>query len=507
MNFFILFGMVGIVLCLENPLEFYSINGVLSLTLQVEPSNITIANDWVMVTCFNGSYIPPTLRMNPGDFLRLTDVNLGTQSTNLHFHGLHVTPKFPGDDPFLEFIEGNVFQYSFQISPNQPPGLYWYHTHAHGLTQFQTFNGIAGAFVIEGILNPFPSLQNIVEKIILFNDIQIANHTVRQEIEDFADTIHLVNGIHQPTASISPNEVQFWRIANIGANLYYNVSFSGLTVYEVAIDGNRHNALLPKTVLLIEPSSRVEIFVIGPKIGNYSFSSSAYDTGEMGYGDSYPEADLFFVISSGIPVTSLPLPNNFPSVPDLRTRTVNNVRNITFSQTKENDTFFINSKQYDPNRIDTVVTFGDLELWALINLDYEQHIFHIHQMSFQVIEINGVPQNFDGYRDNVNMPPRTVDSASVVKILLDFGDPNILGTFLYHCHIMEHEDKKMMAVIQVIPAPVVLASPMMVLTVVWVLVAIFVISVILGIIIIFVYQKKKRSWKTLKEDYSFQFSN
>src|SRR5262249_30241521 len=103
-------------------------------------------------------------------------------------------------------------------------------------------------------------------------------------------------------------------------------------------------------------------------------------------------------------------------------------------------------KQFDMERVDTTVNLGDVEEWTIRNESDEMHTFHMHQVAFQVVEVNGQKTDFVGMQDNVNVPVR-----ATVKIILAFTDPAIVGKFAYHCHVLSHEDKGMMAVIEVKP--------------------------------------------------------
>ncbi|HKQ31712.1 MAG TPA: multicopper oxidase domain-containing protein, partial [Thermodesulfobacteriota bacterium] len=114
--------------------------------------------------------------------------------------------------------------------------------------------------------------------------------------------------------------------------------------------------------------------------------------------------------------------------------------------------FFINGKEFDPERVDTVVQIGNLERWTIQNTSQELHVFHIHLTDFQVCEVNGVEQPFIGYQDTVNLPFDGQDPAwegpGEVVIVIDFRNPIIEGKAVYHCHIGQHEDNGMMAVFE-----------------------------------------------------------
>jgi len=124
-------------------------------------------------------------------------------------------------------------------------------------------------------------------------------------------------------------------------------------------------------------------------------------------------------------------------------------RTITFSESADGNKFFIDGKQFDPRRVDTRVHLGDVEEWTLVNTSGEMHDFHIHQTDFVVTEINGVSRAPYRLHDTINLPYAVNGKPGVVKILVPFTDPVIVGRFVYHCHILEHEDGGMMAVIQV----------------------------------------------------------
>ena len=129
---------------------------------------------------------------------------------------------------------------------------------------------------------------------------------------------------------------------------------------------------------------------------------------------------------------------------DLRQRPIQAERSVVFSENEKTETYYVNGKVFDPERIDVRVPLGNVEEWTIRNDSDDFHVFHIHQVHFQVVEINGVPQNFIGYQDSVQVPER-----GFIKIILPFTDPRIVGRFMFHCHVLEHEDKGMMAHIEV----------------------------------------------------------
>jgi len=125
-------------------------------------------------------------------------------------------------------------------------------------------------------------------------------------------------------------------------------------------------------------------------------------------------------------------------------------RTLVYSRTPDRRVFMINGRVVDENRVDQTVKLGDTEEWTVVNTDQQYHSFHIHQTGFLVTEINGVGQNEDSLRDTFSVPPATDETPGVLKVVIPFTDPVIVGRFVYHCHAVDHEDKGMMAVVEVV---------------------------------------------------------
>jgi FtsP/CotA-like multicopper oxidase with cupredoxin domain len=439
------------------PPEITSEGGVLTATLTAGLSRIRVGSREVLTRVFNEQYLPPTLRVRPGDVIRLKLRNRIDQTTNLHYHGLNVSPRPPSDNIFLAVDPGQEFDYQIVIPPDHPSGLFWYHPHAHGLTEFQTYSGMSGGLIVEGLLDPFPALQGITERVMLLKDLQVGDDGQIPpvgQIDSNAGTTRTMNGQINPTLAIRPGEVQLWRIGNIGADIFYRLALDGHVFHEIARDGNRNTQLVTASEILLPPSSRVEVLVRGGEPGVYELRTLALSTGPDG--DQYPDVTLATLVSEGPAAAPIALPTagEFPRVDDLRGRPIDARRTFRFTENTDTDEFFINGRKFDMGRVDTVVPLGNVEEWTILNATNELHVFHIHQLDFQVVEIDGEPQPFVGHQDTVNMPLQrpgpdgtTVPGSVVIRI--PFTNPVIAGRFVYHCHIMAHEDNGMMAVIEV----------------------------------------------------------
>jgi suppressor of ftsI len=418
-------------------------DGVLPVTLSAARSSIRIGDQVAVTEVYNGGYIPPTLRVRPGDVIRLRLVNRLDEPTNLHTHGLHVSPGGNADNVFLTVPPGRTQDFEIRIPANHPPGLFWYHPHAHHFSNEQVRNGMSGALIVEGLLDSFPALSGIKERVLLLKDIQLdSGHVANRSIG--VGTTRTVNGLVDPTMILHPGETELWRIGNVGANLYYRLRLDGHRFYQVARDGNRFARIVPTDELFIPPGARIEVLVQGGERGTHALRTLAISTGPAG--NQYPATVLATVQVEGAAVTPRTLPATLLPVQDLRRR-VTGRRTVVFSEGElpdGGDVFFIDGKTFDPNRIDTRVRLGAVEEWTIRNDSDELHDFHIHQTGFQLVEVNGVPQPLDGYYDTVNVPVR-----GEIKIIIPFTDPVMVGKFVYHCHLLSHEDKGMMATIEV----------------------------------------------------------
>jgi suppressor of ftsI len=432
----------------RNPPQIFSKHGALNTTLTITRELIDIAGQKVVGNFYNGLYVPPTLRVFPGDVMTIEIINHFNQMTNLHHHGTIVSPLGNGDNVFVDIMPGEHYQQVINFPPNHPPGMLWYHPHMHGLVEGQIFDGMSGGLIVEGILEPFPQLRGIKERIMLLKDFQNIDAQIPPEgqINSDAGTTRTINGQVAPTITIHPGETQFWRIGNIGADIYYRLKLDGHAFYEIARDGARHNQLVKLDELILPPGARAEVLVRGGPEGVYQLRTLYYDQGAVG--DQYPEVGMATMISQGCPrrPVLLPTESQFPPVPDLRNAPIAKHRTFVFSENPSTNQFYINGQQFNPSVVNTTVKLGTVEEWTIKNVAEEQHVFHIHQLHFQVTEIDGKKLPFIGRQDIVNMPVH-----STIKILLPFTDPVQVGKFVYHCHIVSHEDNGMMQTIEVVP--------------------------------------------------------
>jgi FtsP/CotA-like multicopper oxidase with cupredoxin domain len=438
-------------------------------------------------------------------------------ATNLHFHGLAIPPVCHQDEVLKTTVNPSdaPFEYRIRISADQPPGLYWYHPHIHGFTNPQVLGGASGALLIEGIERANTEVAGLPERVFVIRDQDLLNPDAQPVQTDSmppplvlrdaeGDILNTGTGGGKPAKDLSinfvpvpypsypparikvrPEEKQLWCVLNASAITYLDlqmlvenkpqmlgvVSLDGIPINDA---GATSRKIIWQSHVLMPPAGRVGIIVKGPSAGiAASLITRTIDTGPAGENDpTRPLATIVAELSAPEPSVQLeknPAPLPPPSSPWLgdvkpaRTRTLYFSEQLHDPQNPNSRTdFYITvegqePKLFDPNDVapNIVVPQGDVEDWIIENRTRELHTFHIHQIHFMLEEWNGVPIDEPILRDTINVAywDGTSPQFPSVKLRMDFRDPHIVGTFLYHCHLLEHEDGGMMGVIEVVPKP------------------------------------------------------
>jgi FtsP/CotA-like multicopper oxidase with cupredoxin domain len=531
------------------PEDLRSHDGVLKVVLTFKKSSGANGDTRYCYIAADGSEAP-TLRVNPGDLLILRLRNdlpaspkpavmamgpkgaapsetcasreMTAESTNLHFHGLSIPPLCHQDDVLNTSIQPSdqPFEYRFRIPADQPPGLYWYHPHIHGLTKTQVLGGASGALIVEGIERANKAVAGLPERVLIIRDQNLLNPNAppsksepvlpKMLLDRDGDAANNGTGFGQPAKDLSinfvpvpypdyppaviemkPEETQLWRVLNASAITYLNLAVlfnrAPQKLGLVALDGvplNENGTMGDfvdwQTHLGVPPGSRVEFIVKGPPLGvSGLLVTRTVDTGAGGEND--PNRALATLKSSEesteprskLAASPTPLPASqmawLGNVAPVRTRRLyfseklldpNNPNSAT--------TFYITVDGQTPAPFDPqsgipniVAKQGTVEDWIIENRSNELHAFHIHQMHFMLLDYLGKPVNEPFLRDTVNVPyfdGRALEYPSV-RLRMDFRDPNVVGTFPYHCHLLEHEDGGMMGLVRVEPADQSKASP------------------------------------------------
>jgi FtsP/CotA-like multicopper oxidase with cupredoxin domain len=436
-------------------------------------------------------------------------------STNLHFHGMTMPPVCHQDDVLRTSIqpEDKPFEYRFMVPWNEPPGLNWYHPHIHGFSSKQVGGGASGALIVEGLERAIPEVAGLPERVLVIRDLNLMNPDAppssaepvvpKPMLDPDGDVANNNTGYGKPARDLSvnfvaapypdytpakitlkPKERQLWRVLNAAAITYVHLTLLYDKVPQnvgvVAIDGVPVNFGDPraphvKTLdhIVIPPGSRSEFIVEGPPAGTQALLiTRMIDTGQDGEND--PNRTLASIEASAdapeprsrMPLQGAPLPKaHLPWVGDV---TPVRTRKLFFSERHSDPAdsmsptlFFLtldgeNPVVFDPSSAqpNIIVRQGDVEDWIIENRSLELHDFHIHQIHFQLRDWYGYEVNEPFLRDTVSVPSHDSHKAAFpsIRVRMDFRDPNSVGTFVYHCHLLEHEDGGMMGTIRVEPA-------------------------------------------------------
>ncbi|MGV9245725.1 multicopper oxidase family protein [Streptomyces sp. NPDC003710] len=438
---------------LQDPPELVSHDGVLKAGIVVERRKVQVGNRRLYATTYNGAYMPPTLRVRPGDRIDLTLTNNIDEDTDLHTHGLHISPRPPADDIFVAVKHKQSYHYSYQLPRNHPIGTYWYHSHADMLSAPQVAGGESGILIVDSLQQYLPpSLHGITEHTIALKDFQVQGDSIKtRPLSIGAPTQRTVNGQQNPVITIRPGETQLWRLANIGANIYYRLHLPGTRFHVIAQDGIPVRKVYAGDTLLIPAGARFDVLVQGGGPGTTRLETLPYNSGKAG--TKFPRADLATVVTSGMPVARATLPTDFAPHEDLTHAAIAARKTMIYTENKAGTKFFINGKAYDPHRTDFTSALGTVEEWTVRNDTDEAHSFHVPTDDMQLMSTNGKAHPpSHGWYDTVNVPAR-----GVVVLRIHFRD--FTGRTVLHCHILNHEDAGMMSVLDIVrPRPAVKAS-------------------------------------------------
>jgi suppressor of ftsI len=458
----------------------------LRLRLVAEPKRFDISGKRVWGESYNGHYVGPTMHLVPGEHVKLTLVNRLTTPTNLHFHGLHVSPSGSADNPEISVLPGHSFTYHLYIPLDQPLGTFWYHDHemcmgnetmhmtgmtasATGTTgatgcqdvETQIYDGLSGTIIVGDDRALLPqSLRHVVTRTLALKDMQIAGNghivanTPSYYINPGNPTVRLVNGQLQPVLHMRPGRTELWRIANEGADIFYGLKLPGYTFTIVGRDGCPVSRVTRSDLLYLPPATRWDVLVTAStRPGSTWLETLPLNTGPAG--ESYPMAKLMEVRVAGQPERPLPLPADaLPTAPaSLATAHITANRVVRLTENATDTEMYINGKRFNPDTsvFSAPAILGTTEQWTIVNDTGEIHPFHTHTEHFQVMSSNGVAQPYDGEQDVVPVPSGHHGKPGEVVIRIRFTD--FTGKVMFHCHIAAHEDAGMMSYVNVIAPP------------------------------------------------------
>jgi len=419
------------------------------------------------------------------------DAVQNASSVNVHYHGTNTSPTCHSDEVIHTLINsGTTFQYQLHIPANEPPGLYWYHPHVHGLAEKALQGGASGAIIVQGIGAINPETEGLPERILMVRDNPVpGNPTPGGAVPSWDLSLNYapVPFPNYPPVIIPmrPGEKQLWRVANASSDsiLDLQVQFNGVAqplrvvgldgVPTGSQDGTQTGKTIVKHDILLAPAARAEFIVTAPtsSLVNAQLLTLGIDTGP--FGDDDPQRPLAQIkVSKTAEEPNLTVQDAGAKKFRMRwesatTCTPSITRTLYFSEVLSDPTnpssptnFFITVDGatpvlFDANNPPAIVTQqGACEDWIIQNRTQENHEFHQHQIHFLLLEENGVPVAPDD-RQFLDMKQVVFwDGVSPTfpsfKARMSFEGHDI-GDFVYHCHILGHEDNGMMAIERVLP--------------------------------------------------------
>jgi FtsP/CotA-like multicopper oxidase with cupredoxin domain len=506
----------------KNPPALFSHNGALIVNFSYQTATDEVGRTLFCFMTPDGME-NPTLHVHPGDHLVINVTNntpatpvempinppncgaseMTDSSVNMHFHGTNTAPICHQDEVIHTVINsGQTFRYDVHFPQNEPPGLYWYHPHIHGIAEAAVQGGAAGAIVVDGLGALQPAVRGLPWRVFVIRDQNVPGNPTPggpNNVPSWDLSLNFIP-VSYPDYTLAvvkmcPREKQLWRVVNASADtvldlqVQYDSEPQNLQVVALdgmptgSQDGSRRGKIINATDILLAPAARAEFIVTGPSrlVRNATLVTLAVNT--VPDGDNDPERPLATIhtvsqtrqTQPSMPeIAGAPWPQRFEG---LASATPSIQRKLYFSEVLSDPgnplsptNFFITIDGATPELFNSnnppaiVTTQGSVEDWTIENRSLENHEFHIHQIHFLVLSQNNFEVNdsqsdptIQGqYLDMIQVPywdGNPDHPYTSVTVRMDFRGPDI-GDFVYHCHILGHEDNGMMAIIRVEPSPV-----------------------------------------------------
>jgi FtsP/CotA-like multicopper oxidase with cupredoxin domain len=432
---------------LNNPPVLANLSSVpqtVEVNLTAEPARLHLIPDQITRGyAFNGCVPGPTLEAHEGDHVIVHFRNHLPEPTTIHWHGIHLPVEMDGS-PLDPVMPGGSYDYVFTLEPGTA-GTYWYHPHPHHRTGAQVARGLYGTFVVRPAEDPLPT--TLPDRLLILTDNRfnpdgsVAEPTRIDEENGREGDVLFVNGQIDPTVTIRSGEVQRWRLVNASAARYYRLALQGHTFLYIGSDAGLFERPVEVGEILLAPSERVELLVRGTGApGSHSvLETLPYDryVPQTRPPDWDQPRDLLTLqVSDDPPMVPPTIPPTLRKVPALDPAQATATRLIVLEQG------FINGHEFDMTRVDLAAPLGATEIWEMENVVGMDHPFHLHGFSFQVLDRDGIPEPFPCWKDTVNVPRH-----SAVRFIVRYeAHP---GKWMFHCHILDHEDHGMMGILQV----------------------------------------------------------
>ena len=401
----------------------------------------------------NGSYLGPTLRAERGEDVLVNVTNGLDETSTLHWHGMHLPAAMDGG-PHQMIEPGATWSPSWQV--DQPASTLWYHPHPHGATADHVYRGLAGMFILDDPSEAPPGLPSeygvddiplVVQDKVFHDDGSLSTaEAFLANTGLLGDTI-LVNGTVGPVQEVTTTQVRFRLLNGSNARVYRFTFDDGREFAHIGSDGGLLPTPVPTTDVQLAPGERAEIVVSFAPGDDVVLRSEPPDLGAGPLPARFAGGDDRFDV---LRLTAAEDLTRSPELP-AELAVVDDVPAATTQRSFELGEDTINGRPMDVERIDAVIEKGTSEVWTVTNVEDVPHSFHVHDVHFWVLDIDGTaaPPELAGWKDTVYVRPD--QTMRLAMSFDDYADPHL--PYMFHCHMLRHEDRGMMGQFTVVDDP------------------------------------------------------
>lgn len=430
-------------------------SNVVEVALEAKISDIEIApGRTVSMWTYNGQLPGPRIEARAGDTVRVRFKNSLPEATTIHWHGVRVPAAMDGSPAVqMPIAAGSEFTYEFVVPD---AGTFWYHPHVRSDEQVE--RGLYGTFVVRGNAEPTTTTDRtvVLDDLLVDANWQLSDFDPMQAMVGRQGNLILANGWAHPIAHVARGGLHRFRFINAANARYFRLALPGHRLIQIGTDGGFLASPREVDELLLVPGERADILVVATGEANEAmeWTSLRYDRGH-GTG-ALPDAIIFQMKHGNeASITTPAIPDSFMAISALPEATVRREIKLEESMgmggghgaghgsptTGMAPVFSINGQVY-PNATPLAATLESVEEWSIVNTTEMDHPFHLHGFRFQVVSIEGAVPGFIAWRDSINIPAK-----KTVKFRVRLEDNP--GTWMFHCHILEHAERGMMGELKV----------------------------------------------------------
>lgn len=409
----------------------------IEVTLTARRTTVELAGRWAELLTYNGRFPGPLIRAAEGDLLRVELANGLDEPTNLHFHGLHVSPGGNADNVFVQVPPGGSFRYELMV-PAGFGGTFWYHPHIHGRLARQLWRGLAGPLIIDRPVDRSAGLRDLDERIVVVKDIALFEgrpgvHVTGDWARGKTGPLVLANGELRPSLSLRTSPFRLRLVNACNARTLRFARDDGRPILLIGHEGHLLEAPVSLSEVTVTAAQRVDLLVELEPGQALALLLKPYASGAR---RAPSRVETLLTLSGASDLRVVARPDRFDALERINAGMVTRRRSFKMAMAFMHPD---GHAHHEPIR----ARLGETELWAIENVDTQDHVFHLHTWPFQVWRLDRAPPPYPAWRDTINLRP-----GERVELLVPFRD--FAGRSVFHCHVAEHGDAGMMGIVEVL---------------------------------------------------------